>query len=420
VRVETDLKKVPKSLWIKDCKSNICNVCLNKITGGWVKSGKHHCRYCGHIVCGTCSGHAVFESKSTYHRICDRCFNQTTKSKTKKSSKGKRESSKLHSRSRHLSTPITTPRSPVLRPLSTPSIVDEDRRLCPLSPPNNKTGSVQDKKRKLTITYHQSSHPEWSESDILTKPYWENRRDILVRGYLRGQYRENEIPWLPQDIVNTLIEWSFINDVWKQYGGNHCDDHISITNSALSICRVSKSNEHCYYGFGRDVVTTDHIKTWNVRLDKVDYYTNNYCSMIIGVAEVGKVNWIKSLLGDFTYGCYRGYGLRVAERCRFVHQHSNQPIFISKGSLKKGDIIRVTLDLSTSGGNGEDSKYGSLGFAFEDGYGNNIQYGMNEEFGWMGHRKHIAFEKVRRDRAYVLVVGMYCQNKITFVEECNT
>lgn len=134
--------------------------------------------------------------------------------------------------------------------------------------------------------------------------------------------------------------------------------------------------------------------------------------MLIGVAEQSKVSWIKSLLGDFTYGCYRGYGLRVAERCRFVHGHSNQPIFMNKAGLKKGDLIRVTLDLSGS------RKYGTLRFGFEDSCGNEIEYGVNEKFGWNGTRKHVAFDNIRRDRAYVLVVGMYSRNKLTFVEEC--
>ena len=399
----------------------------------------------GHIVCSTCSSHAVFESKSTYHRICDRCFvptiptTKTDKSPTEETccARSRRLSDLSHSRS---------PLSPVLRPRSSPSMVDEDgslHNLRPLSPPhqnnqhlNQKIGAVQDTKRKLTITYHQSMHSV-SDHDVPSTPYWVNRRDLLVRGYLRRLRLQDandrnpakqRLPWLPQDIIGTLIEWSFINDVWKQYG-KHSEDHIAISDSAQSIQRISRSNEHCYYGFGRDVVTSDlicdgsrGIKTWNVRLDTTDYYTNNYCSMIIGVAEQSKVNWIKSLLGDFTYGCYRGYGLRVAERCRFVHQHANQPIFINKGSLKKGDLIRVTLDLSGNGPHGmdaKDSKYGSLGFVFEDGYGTEIEYGLNDEFGWMGRRRHIAFDRVPRNRAYVLVVGLYCQNKLTFVEQCN-
>lgn len=45
VRVETDLEKVPKSLWMKDSKSNACNVCKRPILGGWIKSNKHHCRF---------------------------------------------------------------------------------------------------------------------------------------------------------------------------------------------------------------------------------------------------------------------------------------------------------------------------------------------------------------------------------------
>lgn len=402
----------------------------------------------------------MFESKSTYHRICDRCFDQTAKSDTPKGETRESCCTGTCTRSRCLSDlSPRSPLSPVIRPLSTPTIVDEDgslHNLRPLSPPNQKNqnnpnnpklGAVQDTKRKLTITYHQSMHSV-SDHDVPPTPYWVNRRDLLVRGYLRclrlqhtnsgedskrctkandskhsndSNDSNQRLPWLPQDIIGTLIEWAFINDVWKQYG-KHSDGHIAISDSAQSIQRISRSNEHCYYGFGRDVVTSDTlcgdgqgIKRWNVRLDKIDYYTNNYCSMIIGVAEQSKVNWIKSLLGDFTYGCYRGYGLRVAERCRFVHQHANQPIFINKGSLKKGDVIRVTLDLS--GQKAGDSKYGSLGFVFEDGYGTEIKYGLNEEFAWLGRRKHIAFDRIRRDRAYVLVVGLYCQNKLTFVEQ---
>eukprot|EP01084_Bolivina_argentea_P035648 66095_1 len=79
IHLDTDLEKVPKSRWMKDSVSNLCNVCKHFIIRTWITSNKHHCRYCGHIVCSLCSNHAVFDTSSGKHRICDVCYKFTIK-----------------------------------------------------------------------------------------------------------------------------------------------------------------------------------------------------------------------------------------------------------------------------------------------------------------------------------------------------
>merc|ERR1712228_30365 len=45
-----------------------CNICANKLVGSLFKSGKHHCRKCGAIICADCSNY-----KYLNHRICSNC-----------------------------------------------------------------------------------------------------------------------------------------------------------------------------------------------------------------------------------------------------------------------------------------------------------------------------------------------------------
>eukprot|EP01084_Bolivina_argentea_P046862 86327_1 len=382
VRVETDLKKIPPSLWVQDSKSSICSVCNDHIIGGWIFSNKHHCRYCGHIVCALCSNHAIFDTqnKSNYHRICDICYKNTIK---------KLKSSKNNT--------TTTPKKPLTEPLkSEPNI----RK----SPPASPLLSMIESKPKLEIDYqiHNSSD---KYTDPNAHKYQVNRRDTLVSGFIRLHKANIN---LPIDMINLIIKWAFINDILKQYSNQ---SHLLISNSAQSIERISDNNQHCYYSFGNSIVYNNTIKQWIIRIDKINYYTNNYCSMLIGIAQYNKINWIKSLLGDFTYGVYKGYGLRVAMKSKFIHAHQKEDIYIQNGCLRKGDIIKIKLDLSKK-------NKGKLYFNFEDSCGKAIKYGLDDNLKWLGMEKCLAFDNIDKHKKYVLVIGMYCQNKVTFLEEC--
>jgi len=62
----------PKSRWIPDKTAKKCMCCEGKFGSKKVfKSGKHHCRKCGLVVCTNCS-----ERELKGHRVCDRCYSR--------------------------------------------------------------------------------------------------------------------------------------------------------------------------------------------------------------------------------------------------------------------------------------------------------------------------------------------------------
>eukprot|EP01083_Nonionella_stella_P116154 344961_1 len=70
-------KPINKKQWQSDSYSPNCNVCQIRIIASIFRSNKHHCRYCGKVVCGSCS---INTSNTTHvlvidvkHRICDLC-----------------------------------------------------------------------------------------------------------------------------------------------------------------------------------------------------------------------------------------------------------------------------------------------------------------------------------------------------------
>eukprot|EP01084_Bolivina_argentea_P242060 406184_1 len=70
-------KPINRKQWQSDSDSPNCNVCQIRIIASILRSNKHHCRYCGKVVCGSCS---INTSNTTHvlaidikHRICDLC-----------------------------------------------------------------------------------------------------------------------------------------------------------------------------------------------------------------------------------------------------------------------------------------------------------------------------------------------------------
>ena len=58
------------AVWIPDDKAPACMICSDKFT---LTTRRHHCRRCGKVVCGKCSG-----SKINDDRICDKCVAEPT------------------------------------------------------------------------------------------------------------------------------------------------------------------------------------------------------------------------------------------------------------------------------------------------------------------------------------------------------
>ncbi|KAI9188305.1 hypothetical protein H9P43_002696 [Blastocladiella emersonii ATCC 22665] len=63
-------------VWIPDAATTACNVCRVEFT---LTNRRHHCRLCGHVVCGSCSGgayvfRALTATASRDLRCCQPCF----------------------------------------------------------------------------------------------------------------------------------------------------------------------------------------------------------------------------------------------------------------------------------------------------------------------------------------------------------
>mmetsp|Transcript_6085 Transcript_6085/g.13121 ORF Transcript_6085/g.13121 Transcript_6085/m.13121 type:complete len:339 (+) Transcript_6085:102-1118(+) len=67
----TSQQPVPEH-WVRDEEVNDCQICGS--TFGSLNR-KHHCRECGKVVCGTCSGNTMFIANlGKDGRACDKCF----------------------------------------------------------------------------------------------------------------------------------------------------------------------------------------------------------------------------------------------------------------------------------------------------------------------------------------------------------
>lgn len=60
------------SNWVPDEQVSECPLCNRKF--GSILLGKHHCRACGRVVCGSCSDNQIFvPQKGSKARVCDTC-----------------------------------------------------------------------------------------------------------------------------------------------------------------------------------------------------------------------------------------------------------------------------------------------------------------------------------------------------------
>ncbi len=76
----------PNASWLKDSTAPNCTKCHARFVSSFLKkSGKHHCRRCGHIFCANCSSHVAVvghrltrwggrKSSTKAARVCDDCY----------------------------------------------------------------------------------------------------------------------------------------------------------------------------------------------------------------------------------------------------------------------------------------------------------------------------------------------------------
>jgi len=423
IHAKSILQTIAKSAWKKDSQCDECNVCRQSIYRGWMRSNKHHCRYCGNIVCESCSKNTVFDDTNRApHRICDVCCQDDCNSDSKQIIEPDCNATHHHdadsrppgqpqpkTRSMAVAVPPTAVKSHRHSSLSISSAYPCEKT-APVPLPRRCNTFPMDKKThyKLAMNIWDARPPlsRRKMSQTVDNKYWVNCRSLLVFGYLRA-----ESIALPSALAHIIVSCIFLNDAWQQFDNVSNADRMLISNASQTIERITHNIRHCYYAFGSHVVSAGTRKRWRLRIDAIEYYTNNHCSMLVGVVEASKMQWVRTLLGDFTYGAYKGYALRIARDTCFVHQHVTKNIHLQTGFLRKGHIIHVDLDLRS-----DDAKYGLLRYKFEDECGANISYGLNAQLKWLGARKCVAFDKIDKKKSWILVVGLCCKNKLTFLE----
>ena len=65
---------LPRSQWKPDEAHKKCMSCNVKFSGGLFKSGKHHCRKCGFVICKDCCIHRLRKQI-----VCNKCYKTYSK-----------------------------------------------------------------------------------------------------------------------------------------------------------------------------------------------------------------------------------------------------------------------------------------------------------------------------------------------------
>eukprot|EP00808_Paulinella_micropora_P004677 g81349.t1 len=74
-RRQWTLAPIPVAEWVSDGRAPSCMYCDNMFT---CFSRRHHCRFCGFVVCGACS-----QGQIMGHRSCESCFQENKKGQTR-------------------------------------------------------------------------------------------------------------------------------------------------------------------------------------------------------------------------------------------------------------------------------------------------------------------------------------------------
>src|SRR5689334_6982004 len=76
VTFQLEMSSSPLSYWQPDSSSSTCNLCSSSFS--LITNRKHHCRYCGYLVCNECSlnFNDILKLNLYKVRICDKCVDK--------------------------------------------------------------------------------------------------------------------------------------------------------------------------------------------------------------------------------------------------------------------------------------------------------------------------------------------------------
>ena len=222
------------------------------------------------------------------------------------------------------------------------------------------------------------------------------RRELLVFGFVRNFY---QIDLLPTDIVLLFVIWfgSFMDKIDKSVSDKEInvktiegdDPHQIITRKSCSSWR-----DNYMTAIGQNVIQKGQKQEWKFRL------LSRQNELVIGIIDNENItNRVRDVIGVYYDDELHGYGISTYSGNKyhnFNHNGAGRQSFkyATQFTIKKNDVITLTLDLST-----EQSTRGLLIYHVKGSI-------KQAQIKYNGEYTNIAF-KVDIDRKYRLAVGFW-------------
>jgi len=434
------LLALPRRKWVADNKTDYCNDCCVQIKRSAFSSNKHHCRFCGNIVCAACST-GTFQKK----RICDSCshvqaalalgaisWDSDADDEIEELSPYNTPMLKFKEFSAQNSRrPSMSNRSPDLEPLAQLSpeymeyvdfcefqdteIVDE---ILPIDLPQS-AYNAKAHASASSLSFGDSLHSRLSSRELMR---CDSAKSCLVSGFVRACWR-NQLQFAEtalmsvfpsEPILYLLAEWLTVSDCFDEYSTDLSMiqytkplSHLKEYRRVTTVERIKDWNFCCSHSFGYDVVCENGRAVWKFKLS--GHGADKPC-VLIGVVEANQVSQFMSRDQDLTPSSdtfssaeHGGYALHTVDWMRYHADDDDGRPFAKDGELEitPNDVLAVELDLTHRFG--MDHRCGRLKF---------VMNGHTEMFENGG----VAFDDIDIRKDYRLAIGMYLKGKVAMYQ----
>lgn len=432
------LLSLPRRKWVSDKKTDYCNDCCVQIKRSAFSSNKHHCRFCGNIVCSACST-GTFLKK----RICDTCSHvqaalalgaiswdsEDSDDEIEELSPFNTPMLKFREFSAHNSRrPSMSTKSPDLEPLDSDymeyvdfcefqdtEIVDE---ILPIHLPQS-AYNAKAHASASSLSFGDSLHFKVSSKDLIR---CDSAKACLVSGFVRACWR-NQLQFaattllsvFPSEEMLTLFaEWLTVSDCFDEYSTDltmiqyskpihHLREYRKVT----TVERIKGWNLCCSHSFGYDSIGEGGRAVWKFKLS--GHGADRPC-VLIGIVEANQVSQFTAKDQDLTPSAdafssaeHGGYALHTADWMRYHADDDNGRAFAKDAEMEitPNDVLAVELDLTQQFG--MDNRCGRLKF---------VMNGRTDMFTEGG----VAFDDIDIGKSYRLAIGMYLKGKVAMYQ----
>eukprot|EP01084_Bolivina_argentea_P097778 175766_1 len=438
------LSLLPKRKWVRDSATDHCYECCIKIKSGLFSTNKHHCRYCGNIVCNKCSG-------STYkkHRVCDSCNKLINKAESFTNSFNENDSDSDSEEKEELS-PYNTPmlkykefsqdtmdEMDIIDYISIDDISYNTHNIHS-SFNNNYINSFNNNNNYNPFDIMIDDH--YNEYEYNKREY--NIRKYLVYGFVRKcwktllQFNSNELmkEFPCNYIMDLLINIISISDSFNEYYtnlniiiSNKPIYHLKSYRNVQIIERRKEWNTQCYHTFGNDIITRGSKQIWKF---KICGYNNNSPCIVIGIIETSKIkNFVNNYDGSFnsSFNSFndewnKGYALYTAD-WNIYHKDTKGIPFTDnciRLNITPNDVIAMEVDLTQKYVLNYNNKNISKSLMSLKEYKSKSQCGTIKYIfnGKTDVFKNdgIAFNNIDINKTYQLAIGMYLKDKLAMFQ----